>query len=156
MSVLSGASAPTANHELANVVAALLSSGQRPAAKDLRQQAADQLPERASQPAASLLDRLVTGATGRGTSAARLLRPSSAAATGPPASDESSQQELSCPAAGRADRAPGEQVNAPLLDWTKQVGIHPGQLDRLHKASIGRLMILAHSASGRHLGGTRR
>jgi hypothetical protein len=53
----------------------------------------------------------------------------------------------------RADRAPlGEEANARLIDWTEQVGNYPGQLDRLHKASIGRLMMLAHSASGRHLG----
>ena len=82
---------------------------------------------------ASLLDRLATGATGLGTSAVRPLRPSL-----------------------RDDRALGEEVNTRLVDWTEQVGIYPGELDRLHKASIGRLMMLAHSASGRHLGLVRR
>jgi germacradienol/geosmin synthase len=145
-----------AHHELANVVAALLSSGQRPAPKDLVQLAADQPPGHDSQPAASLLDRLVTGPTGRGTSAARLPRPSSAAATSTTTSDESPERELSCPSAVRDDRALGEQVNAQLIDSAEQVGTYPGPLDRLHKASIGRLMMLARSAAGRHQGVARR
>jgi 2-methylisoborneol synthase len=51
----------------------------------------------------------------------------------------------------RDDRALDEQVNARLTDWAEQVGIYPG-LDRRHKASIGRLMMLADSAAGRHRG----
>ncbi len=101
----------------------------------------------------SLLDRLATGPTGLGTSAAGLLRPSTAAVTSTPTDDELSERELYCPPAGRDDRALGEEVNATrLTDWTDQVGTYPGQLDRLHKASIGRLMMIAHSVSGRHLG----
>jgi hypothetical protein len=54
------------------------------------------------------------------------------------------------------DRAAGEQVNVRLIDWTEHGEIHPGQLDRRHRASIGRLMMLAYSAPGRHLGVARR
>jgi 2-methylisoborneol synthase len=153
---LSGLFAPAAHQELANVVAALLFSEQQPGPKDLLQPAVDQAPGCDSQPAGSLLDRFVTGPTGLGTSAARLLRPSSAAVTSSPTSDESSERELSCPPVVRDDRALDEQVNARLIGWAEQSGIYPGQLDRLHKASIGRLMTLAHSASGRHLGLARR
>jgi germacradienol/geosmin synthase len=39
---------------------------------------------------------------------------------------------------------------------TKQDGICPRPLARLHQASIGRLMVLAHSITGRHLGMARR
>jgi len=133
VSVLSGASARATHHELGNVIDPLLSSGQQPAPNDLLQPAADQPPGRDSQLAAPLLDRLVTGATGLGTSAARLLRPSTAAATSTPVSEKSSARELYCPPAMRDDRALGEEINT-----------------RLHKASIGRLMMRAHSASGRH------
>jgi germacradienol/geosmin synthase len=154
--MLSGVSVRAPTHELANVVTALLSREQKPAGKDHLQPATDELPERESQPATSLLNGLVTGAAGRGTSAARLLRPSGATATNTVTSDESSKRELYCPAAVRDDRELGEQVNDRLIDLAEQVGIHPGPLDRLHKASIGRLMMLAHSAAGRHPGVARR
>jgi germacradienol/geosmin synthase len=154
--VLSGASARAAHHELANVVAALLSRGQQPAPDDVPEPTADQPPGRGSQLAASLLDRLVTDPTGLGTSTAGLLRPSTAAATRTFTSDDSSQGTLSCPPAMCDDRAAGEQVNVRLIDWTEHGEIHPGQLDRRHRASIGRLMMLAYSAPGRHLGVARR
>lgn len=133
--VLAGVFAPAAHREVANVVAALLSGGQRPASMDRLQLAADQPPGNDSQPAASSLDRLVTGPTGRGTSAARILRPSRAVATSTPTSDEPSEREI---------------------DSAEQGGIYPGPLDRLHKASIGRLMMLAQSVAGRHRGVARR
>jgi germacradienol/geosmin synthase len=152
VSALAGVAARAAHHELPNAVAALLSSGQQPDPKDLLQPTADQPLGRDSQLAASLLDRLVTGPTGLGTSAAGLLRSSTAAATRTPTSDDSSQRELSCLPVMRDDGTLGDQVNTRPLDWTEQGDIHPGQLDRRHRASIGRLMMLAHSASGRHSG----
>lgn len=133
--VLAGVFAPAAHREVANVVAALLSGGRWPAPIDRLQLAADQPPGNDSQPAASSLDRLVTGPTGRGTSAARILRPSRAVATSTPTSDEPSEREI---------------------DSAEQGGIYPGPLDRLHKASIGRLMMLAQSVAGRHRGVARR
>ena len=152
VSVLAGASARAAHHELTNGVAALLSSGQQSAPEGLLPSTVDQPPGRDSQLATSLLDRLVTGPSGLGTSAAGLLQPSTAAATSTPTSEQSSKQELSCPPAIRDDGALGDQVNARLIDCTEQGEIHPGQLDRRHRASIGRLMMLAQSASGRHRG----
>ena len=137
MSVLSRVSAPAVNHELANVVAALLSSGQRPATKDLLQPTADQVWGRDSQPAASLLERLVTGPTGLGTSAVRFLRPGTAAETRTPTSDESSELELYCPPGVRDDRALSEEVNDRLVDWAKQVGIYPGSSTGCTKPTSG-------------------
>jgi germacradienol/geosmin synthase len=147
-----GVSARAAHHELAKVVGPLLSSGRQPTPHDLLPPTADQPPGRESQLAASLLDRLVSGATGPDTSAAGLRRPSTTVATMTPTSEKSSPRELSCPPAMRDDRALGEEANARLTDGAEQVGIHPGQLDRLHQASIGRLMMLAHSAAGRYSG----
>jgi len=150
VSVLSRVSAPAANHDLASVVAALLSDPQRPAPRDLPQSAENQLlsPRHDSQPASSWLDRLVTGPTGLGTSAARILRPSTAAGeTVAPTSDESSDLELYCPPAVRDDKALGEEVNDRLVDWAEQVGIYPGQLYRVWEANFGRLMMLTHPAT---------
>ncbi|HZD13742.1 MAG TPA: hypothetical protein VE196_01110, partial [Pseudonocardiaceae bacterium] len=152
VSGLAGVSARAAHHELANVVAALLPSGQQPNPNDLLQPTSDQPPGRYSQLAASLLDRLVTGPSGLGTSAAGLLQPSAAAATRTPTSDGSPQRELSCPPAEGNDRALGDQVNTRLIDCTEQGGIHSEQLGRHHRASIGRLMMLAQAAAGRHRG----
>jgi hypothetical protein len=135
VSVLSRVSAPAANHELANVVAALLSSG--PAPKDRLQPAAERVWGRDSQPAASLRDRLVTGPTGLGTSAARFLRPGTAAETSTPTSDESSELELYCLPAVGDDRALGEEVNARLIDWAEQVGIYPGSSTGCTKPTLG-------------------
>lgn len=150
MSVLSRVTAPTAGHDLASVVGALLSSPQRPAPKDLSQLPAQRLGQD-SQPAESLLDRLVTGPTGLGTSAARIFRPSTAAeaavATSEPTSDQPPDLELYCPPAVRDDEALGEEVNDRLVDWAGQVGIYPGQLDKVHKANFGRLMMLTHPAT---------
>jgi hypothetical protein len=151
VSVLAGVSARAAHRELANAVATLLSSGQQ-ASTDLLPPTADQLLGRDSQRAASLLARVVTGATGLGTSAVHPLRPSTAAATSTPTYEKSAERKLSCPPAIRDDETLGERVNARLIDRTEQVGIYSRQLDQQHKASIGRLIMLAHSASGRHLG----
>lgn len=154
-SVLAGVSAPVAHPELANAVAALLSRGQQPARKNLLPPTTDQPPGRDNQPVAWLLDRLGTDPPRLGSSAAGLLQPSSAATRTPP-SENSSPRGRSCPAVVRDDRAAGEQVNARMIDWPEQVGVYPGQLDRRHRASIGRLMMLAYAAAGHHLGVARR
>jgi hypothetical protein len=44
----------------------------------------------------------------------------------------------------RDDEALGEEVNDRLVDWAGQVGIYPGQLDRVRAANFGRLMMLTH------------
>jgi 2-methylisoborneol synthase len=54
---------------------------------------------------------------------------------------------LYCPPALRDDKALGEEVNDRLVDWAGQVGIYPGQLDRVRAANFGRLMMLTHPAT---------
>ena len=147
MSVLSRVSAPAANHDLASVVAALLSNPQRPAPKNLPQSFGNQPPVDHNQPARSLLDRLITGPTGLGTSAARIRQESPAPSQTIAATGDEAGSELYCPPAVRDDKALGEEVNDRLVAWAEQVGIYPGQLYRVREANFGRLMMLTHPAT---------
>ena len=52
-----------------------------------------------------------------------------------------------CPGAVRDDPVLGEEVDRQLLEWAEQVGIYPGQLDKVRAASFGRLMMLTHPAT---------
>ncbi|MGH8966627.1 MAG: family 2 encapsulin nanocompartment cargo protein terpene cyclase, partial [Actinomycetes bacterium] len=61
--------------------------------------------------------------------------------------DGGSDLELYCPPAVRDDEALGEEVNDRLVDWAGQVGIYPGQLDRVRATNFGRLMMLTHPAT---------
>lgn len=54
---------------------------------------------------------------------------------------------LHCPPAVRDDRSLGETVTARLVEWAEEIGIYPGQLDKIHKADFGRLIMLAHPES---------
>ncbi|MCH6161741.1 Camphene synthase [Streptomyces sp. M600PL45_2] len=49
-----------------------------------------------------------------------------------------------CPPAIRDDPALGEEVNERLVAWAEEVGVYPGQLDRVRAAGFGRLIMLAH------------
>ncbi|WP_256725847.1 family 2 encapsulin nanocompartment cargo protein terpene cyclase [Streptomyces sp. IMTB 2501] len=112
--------APTARHDVARLVAALLAEhkGVRPEGP-------------AKAPA------LPTGPTGLGTSAARITaRRKDVEGTGVP--------ELYCPPALRDDPALAEEVNALLLAWAEEIGLYAGRLDRVRAADFGRLMMLAH------------
>ncbi|OLT30662.1 hypothetical protein BJF83_07620 [Nocardiopsis sp. CNR-923] len=51
---------------------------------------------------------------------------------------------LYCPPALRDDPALGEEVDDRLVEWAEEVGIYPGQLDKVRRAEFGRLMMLAH------------
>ncbi|MGH3839020.1 MAG: hypothetical protein ACRDSF_25485, partial [Pseudonocardiaceae bacterium] len=168
-------SAPAATHDLAGVVVALFSNPERAAPRDLPGSVGDQLAGDENQLAASAVGRLVTSPTGLGTSAARipwrctavgeaveansrgreshlpdgptgLGTPAVRVSAGPSAEDESGS-ELFCPPALRDDEALGEEVNDRLVDWAGQVGIYPGQLDRVRAANFGRLMMLTHPAT---------
>ncbi|MGH3983235.1 MAG: family 2 encapsulin nanocompartment cargo protein terpene cyclase [Pseudonocardiaceae bacterium] len=153
MSVLSRVSAPAATHDLAGAVVALLSNPERAAPSNLPGSVGDQLAGDEDRPAMSVADRLVTGPRGLGTSAARILsqRTAGQVSAGPvPAvgsADGGSGSELYCPPAVRDDKALGEEVNSRLVDWAEQVGIYPGQLDRVRAANFGRLMMLSHPAT---------
>jgi 2-methylisoborneol synthase len=84
------------------------------------------------------------GPVGLGTSAARLF-PQPVSRPRPAA--DSDEPELFCPGPVRDDPALGEEVNERLVEWAEQVGIYPGQLDRLRACGFGRLIMLAHPAT---------
>ncbi|MGW2699105.1 family 2 encapsulin nanocompartment cargo protein terpene cyclase [Streptomyces sp. NPDC001340] len=54
---------------------------------------------------------------------------------------------LHCPPAMRDDPALGETVTERLVEWAEEVGIYPGQLDKIRTADFGRLIMLAHPES---------
>ncbi len=54
---------------------------------------------------------------------------------------------LHCPPAVRDDPALGETVTAGLVEWAEEIGIYPGQLDKIRTADFGRLIMLAHPES---------
>jgi 2-methylisoborneol synthase len=97
-------------------------------------------------PAAGEVPALGGGTTGRvlgtpaglGTSALRV------AASPVPSGDDDSMPELFCPGPVRDDPALGKEVDERLLEWAEEVGIYPGNLDRLRAAGFGRLIMLAH------------
>jgi 2-methylisoborneol synthase len=132
VSVLSRAAAPTAVHDVAGAVTALLSRPERVAPRELPRPSGDE-----KQPAAG---RLRTGPTGFGTSAARFFsrrqeeRPV----------DRAGVPELYAPPPMRDNPALGEEVNDRLVDWARRVGIYAGQLDRVRSANFGRLIMLTH------------
>ncbi|MFI1367031.1 family 2 encapsulin nanocompartment cargo protein terpene cyclase [Streptomyces griseochromogenes] len=120
MSLLSRITAPSARHDVARIVAALLAEhpGVRPEGPAKR-------------------FALPTGPTGLGTSAARITaRRKDVESTGVP--------ELYCPTALRDDPALAEEVNVRLLAWAEEIGLYAGRLDRVRAADFGRLMMLAH------------
>ncbi|MFI9253275.1 family 2 encapsulin nanocompartment cargo protein terpene cyclase [Streptomyces sp. NPDC053069] len=53
-------------------------------------------------------------------------------------------RRLHCPPAVRDDPALGETVTERLVEWAEEIGIYPGQLDKIRTADFGRLMMLAH------------
>ncbi|GAA1910558.1 family 2 encapsulin nanocompartment cargo protein terpene cyclase [Streptantibioticus ferralitis] len=174
MSLLSRVSAPAAAHDLANLVAAVLSSLEGAAPRHLPGALGGQQPGRAEESAQSGARRLITGPAGLGTSAARLAVPF---ATGAPvhgrgprvrhlsdgptglgatalrprtarrAKGTSSVPELYCPPPVRDDPALGDEVNDQLVDWAADVGIYAGRLDSLRAADFGRLIMLTHPDS---------
>jgi 2-methylisoborneol synthase len=87
---------------------------------------------------------LPSGPTGLGTSATRLRAPEPRRDPAPAADPA---PNLHCPPAVRDDRALGETVTEHLVEWAEEVGIYPGQLDKIRKADFGRLIMLAHPES---------
>jgi len=174
VSVLSRVSAPAATHDLAGVVVALLSNPERTAPRNLHAFVRDQQSGDEGQLTGSV-SRFVAGPTGLGTSAARIPWPCTNAGVAVAAANRGTQphlpdgptgvgtstvrvsaerpaddgldSELYCPPALRDDKALGEEVNDRLVDWAGQVGIYPGQLDRVRAANFGRLMMLTHPAT---------
>ncbi len=81
--------------------------------------------------------------TGIGTAAARAFLPR------PPAHGTPSDgtPELYCPGPLRDDPALGDRVDEAVVAWAAEVGIYPGNLDRLRSCRFGRFMMLAHPAT---------
>ncbi|MFF8844648.1 family 2 encapsulin nanocompartment cargo protein terpene cyclase [Streptomyces sp. NPDC015127] len=173
MSLMSRVLAPAAGHDIAGLVGALLADPARPARRELTAPAHPAAPPAPGGPtglgtsaARALVPPpappvavrpprpalpLPAGPTGLGTSAARLTvrepEPgSSAPARGAPRQDTARDGTivLHCPPAVRDDPALGEAVNERLVAWAEEVGIYPGQLDKVRSADFGRLMMLAH------------
>ncbi len=161
MSTLSRMSIAGATGDVAAMATAILANVDRPAPRDLPTPI--DVPGPAAPPA-SAAGRRLCGPTGLGTSAARPLarasvepaaRPAPAlapstmprASAPPEAEAEDGLPRLYCPGPVRDDRALGEAVNEDLVAWAEQVGIYPGQLDRVRAANFGRLMMLTHPAT---------
>ncbi|MFE6620390.1 family 2 encapsulin nanocompartment cargo protein terpene cyclase [Streptomyces sp. NPDC057740] len=87
---------------------------------------------------------LPTGPTGLGTSA---VRPESASRPRRESAAADPAPGLHCPPAVRDDRALGDTVTARLVEWAEEIGIYPGQLDKIRRADFGRLIMLAHPES---------
>jgi 2-methylisoborneol synthase len=164
MSTLSRLFAPEVHSDLADMVTSVLSNLDRAAPQDLTA-SFDHGQDEPKVPAyAASAAGLVLGPTGLGTSAAQAflrrvdgsdLIPGVGASTlvvpdGVPVdgtSDDDSVPPIFCPGPVRDDPALGEEVNRRLIDWADDVGIYPGQVDRLHAANFGRLMMLTHPAT---------
>lgn len=166
MSLISRTLAPPASHELAEVVTALLSARvtaeprlplapQPPGAPQLPSMptglgtSAARIPRPALPPRPDVVrpsaPGLLTGPTGLGTSAARTFTPEAPPPREPPSVEPASR--LYCPPPLRDDPALGETVNERLVEWAAEVGIYPGQLDKVRRAGFGRLIMLAHPES---------
>ncbi|BCJ36277.1 terpene synthase [Actinocatenispora thailandica] len=140
MTLLTRTAAAPAESELSRLVLALMSTVDRPAPRTL--------PATAAPPPVSSAGWMLPA--GLGTGALRIPNPlppdivarpaaASTGAAGPPG-----VPELYCPPAVRDDRALGAEVNARLVEWAGEVGIYPGQLDRVAACDFGRLIMLAH------------
>lgn len=84
-------------------------------------------------------------ATGLGMSAMRF--PQRPQPEQPRSEGEEDMPELFCPGPVRDNPALGEEVNERLVEWATQMGIYPGQTDRLRAYDFGRLIMLAHPAT---------
>jgi 2-methylisoborneol synthase len=172
VSVLSRVAAPVASSELASAVFALFANPERTAPADPLRSVDDRPPGTGIEPAGSEGVSFVPGTRGLGTSAARIPaytgagepatgidwsrrlpdRPSGLGTTAArlradPPGETRSTPELFCPPAVRDNPSLGEEVNDGLIEWAEQVGIYPGQLDRLRMANFGRLIMLTHPAT---------
>ena len=150
MSPLSRITTARSTDDLAVALRGILSKLDPSAPQDLLGDIPDVAPKAVPDELGPSARYLALGPTGLGTAAARALRPSS---TDEPAARESltpapvpddPYPAVFCPGPVRDDYALGELVNEALVDWAEEVGIYPGQLDRVRTANFGRLMMLTH------------
>lgn len=159
MSLLSRITAAPSTDEVAVMVNAILSNLDPSAPQDLLGVLGDVAPTSVPDALGSLARRPELGPRGFGTTAARILLPSPSPSPSPndaipdldgPARhepvgrDDDPYPAIFCPGPVRDNYALGEAVNDNLVDWAEQVGIYPGQLDKVRTANFGRLMMLTH------------
>ncbi|MFI9206449.1 family 2 encapsulin nanocompartment cargo protein terpene cyclase [Streptomyces sp. NPDC053048] len=144
MSLLSRMHAPVATHDLARLVAGLLShrGGAAPLLPGAPAATAA-VPERTARRVAG---KVPAGPTGLGTSGLRIPAPRPAAdAPGEPhGASAGPVPELYCPPPLRDDPALADEVNDRLIGWAQETGIYRDRLDRVRATGFGRLMMLAH------------
>lgn len=131
------AAVPAPGTGAAGLAARLLSDMARAPSADLYRLVAG-----SGEPAKSLVRGFVSGI---GTSAVRLPR-MAMPEDPPPADGDDDMPELFCPGPVRDDPALGEEVNEGLVAWAEEVGIYPGNLERLRRCDFGRLTMLTHPA----------
>lgn len=173
MSVLQRQPAPAAGTDVAEIVSALLSSPERPAPRALLPDAGDHPLPGDDGPPAPASSRVPARPSGIGTSAVRAPAPPARSAggvkaaggtatggaagglgtsamrvlAGPRPRPRPPEEGLYCPPAVRDDVALGEAVNDRLVEWAEEVGVYPGQLDKVRAADFGRLVMLTHPAT---------
>lgn len=153
------ATAPAIAPGIAGLVGALLSNPRRPDPRRLPQpREPGPSPADAATPTApaeAVATELPTGLlvpTGLGTAAARrfaqpqVAEPAAPGAAAPSAESDDDMPELFCPGPLRDDPALGAIVDEGVVAWAEEVGIYPGNLDRLRRAQFGRLIMLTHPA----------
>ncbi len=153
MSLLSRITAATSSDDLAEMVNAILSNLDPSAPQDLLGALGDIAPMPVPDALGSPARRPAIGPSGLGTAAARMLLPTPTDAIPdldgprhpePAGKDDDPYPAVFCPGPVRDNYALGEAVNDNLVEWAEQVGIYPGQLDKVRTANFGRLMMLTH------------
>ncbi|MDO0938965.1 family 2 encapsulin nanocompartment cargo protein terpene cyclase [Streptomyces sp. DG2A-72] len=119
-------------------------AGTRTATSGAPRVTAPTLPLPPPSPTRQTVPVLPTGPTGLGTAA---VRPEPAAPPRRESAPADPAPRLHCPPAARDDRALGDTVTERLVQWAEEIGIYPGQLDKIRKADFGRLIMLAHPES---------
>ncbi|GAB3415820.1 family 2 encapsulin nanocompartment cargo protein terpene cyclase [Flindersiella endophytica] len=152
--LLTRMSAPSAPPDQVELVRALLAGSDRRALEEPARLLADHFglgrDERSST------EKILSGPTGLGTAALRLHPPSSqgsgadSTAEADDGADTNADDNdttvppLYCPPVIRDNPALGKEVNERLVAWAGEVGIYPGQLDKVRRADFGRLIMLTH------------
>jgi 2-methylisoborneol synthase len=163
MSLLSRMSAPRRTDDLSAMVTAILSNLDKSAPRELLEPLGYLPPRAMPEPLGSTARRTALGPSGLGTTSVRSLLPDGVVV--PPGLDEVAHDApvepgpiveskdgdpfpaVFCPGAVRDNRPLGEEVNENLVLWADEVGIYPGQLDKVRRANFGRLMMLTHPAT---------
>lgn len=153
MSLLSRMAAPRGTDEVAALVTSVLSDIDTSVPLDLSalltDLAAGPVSPVATMPPVAPAPHLAVVTPDLGMAAVRSLLPPAPVVV-PPAEEvevDDSMPPLFCPGPVRDNVALGEEVNERLVDWAEEVGIYPGQTERVRATNFGRLMMLTHPAT---------